>query len=781
MNIFALEYAEKFNWFVFPLIERDKRPMYAGGYKIATTDPAQINQWWNAHPEANLGLDCGRSGIIVFDLDGQEGIENWNALQTQLAAAIPDHQTAAARTGSGNGYHYYYRLPAGVDIRNSAGKLAKGIDVRACGGYVVLPPSITENPYEWQRDPRQGIAALPDALLKLLTESETKLTPTNGNDAHGFNFLNKGKRANLSYDPYVQGAIMGELAKLRAATNGTRNDTLNQAAFALGQLGLSQDEIELLLLPVALQIGLGENETRKTIASGHSAGAKNPRVIPSFNSYSTNSNGNGHSAPSTNYAPPSPQQWLPVDDILRAFERGEAGDAELLAQLYADEIAFDHSEGRWYLFNVHSWKRDRTGQITHLVTHQLAAQYLHAAAELKAHGNASDAERIRELHKRASVLRFKGRIDRVLDLAAKNTSLALTGDEWHQDSMLLAVSNGVLNLRAQEFEFRNGAPRDYLRDVIPTEWQGIDTPAPRWEKFLDEIFAGDTELVAFVQRLLGYGLTGQSTDHILPILWGEGRNGKNKFIEAIAHVLGSAFCAPIASDVLLEQGRRSAESATPNLYALRGKRLVYLDESQEGSRFNAPQIKKLTGSETITARPLHGAPVTFQRQYLLMLITNYKPHVNADDYAMRQRLLLIPFTQKFIDAPRSTNEHQRDANLSDKLRAEAGGILAWLVRGCLEFQHDGLKPPSSVCAATDEYFAEEDIVAQFITERCLVKPPAEARASELYAAYRQWADDNGLAPMTGTAFGKRMGKRFKKGTGGGGYVVYAGIGLLAHP
>ncbi len=310
MNLIALDYAKRFHWHIFPCEKRGKRPITQHGFKDATTDAAQINQWWAQHPEANIGLDCGRSGLVVIDLDGQEGIENWNALQD--AAQIPPHQTTIAHTGSGHGAHIYYRAPAGVDIRNSTSKLAKGIDVRAQGGYVVLPPSVTEKPYTWEHNPDEGIAPLPDALLKLLTEPETKLTLDPQNRTNGNGHQNGFTMRDGDYSLYVQGAIDGEIGNLRAAHNGTRNHTLNSAAFNLATLGLPHAEIESILLPVALDVGLTEKESRATIASGHKGGAQKPRTIPSTNFVLIDSepteaekimqmgaNGNGHATTGT--------------------------------------------------------------------------------------------------------------------------------------------------------------------------------------------------------------------------------------------------------------------------------------------------------------------------------------------------------------------------------------------------------------------------------------------------------------------------------------------------
>lgn len=788
----ALHYANRLGWYVFPCEEHGKRPITSHGFKDATTDPAQINQWWEQHPNANIGLDCGRSGLLVIDLDGPEGVKNWNALQDQFAEQIPRHQTAIAKTGSGEGAHIYYTAPAGVHIRNSAGKLAKGIDVRAQGGYTILPSSVTENPYEWTSPPDNGIAPLPDALLKLLTQPDAKLAPTNGNGAHDLNSLYQTHTEHGSHDAYVQAALERELAKLCAAMNGTRNDQLNKSAFALGQLvgigALDRAHVESELYRAASEIGYvdddGERQTRATIKSGLDDGEHQPRAIPpSFTprEYKSNGHASSHAQGELSAAP---GEWLPLEDIMHAFDRAETGDAEILTLLFADRIAYDHSEKRWYFFEDHAWARDRRRQITHLVTNKVAAQFHHAAATLRTRAENDEAkeakkereQKIKELYKRAAALQYQGRIDRVLDLARRQDALALTGEEWHKDSMLLACKNGVLNLRADAFEFRTGQPCDYLRSTIPTEWQGLDAAAPRWEQFVDEIFAHDAELVAFVRRLFGYGLTGQATDDKFPVLWGEGRNGKDTLLETVEYVLGNELAAPVQSEVLVTTDRNPSV-ATPHLIALRNRRIVWVNETNEGARLNAGQVKMLTGGGTIAARPLYGESITFRPTHLIMLMTNHRPHTSDDD-AIWKRLLLIPFSQRFIDNPRNENEHRCDPQLGMKLRAEAPGILAWLVRGALEWQSEGLKPPASVLSATDEYRAKEDTIAQFIAEKCVMLASANTKALELYAEYKKWAEANGQKAMTNTAFGERMGKRFAKGRDRNGWS-YRGVGLIA--
>src|SRR5581483_10773603 len=232
-------------------------------------------------------------------------------------------------------------------------------------------------------------------------------------------------------------------------------------------------------------------------------------------------------------------------------------------------------------------------------------------------------------------------------------------------------------------------------------------------------------------------------------------------------------------DLFLDAKDTRAGAPKQFLVDIAAKRLVLLSETREGARFNLARIKQLAGGDTIKARGMF-APrgVEIAPTWKFVLSTNRLPHADADDAAFYERIFIVKLTQRFVTHPDPTNpnEHPRDAKLGETLRGEQSGILAWLVRGCLDYQRDGLNPPESVRMATQEYRAGEDTLAQWQAERCFVGANAEMKAADGYADYRQWAADNGLTPMSGTVFGKRMSKRFKKEKRG--TMVYLGIGLL---
>jgi putative DNA primase/helicase len=496
-----------------------------------------------------------------------------------------------------------------------------------------------------------------------------------------------------------------------------------------------------------------------------------------------------------------------TDQVLRYLGMNEYGDALFFAAVFSGQVCYDHTDGTWYLWNGHHWKPDLTGKVRQLVAGVLGSLYLRAAAALntthaelglkiqaaQSQARATDAgelaswqerykviaEQMDALQKRVSALRSAKRNANVLRFV--ESEMGVTSEVWDRDPWLLPVPNGVLDLHTGTC--RDGEPGDYIRTVAPTEWTGLETSSPRIEQFLHEVFEDKPdadELIAFVHRLLGYCITGLTTVHVFPIFYGpEGRNGKDTLLSVLKAVLGPLVGA-VSNDVFIAQDKlHTGGAATPHLSALQGKRLAWGSETRQGDRLNVAQIKQLTGGGEISTRPPYAKDFyTFTPTHKLLLITNYKPHAEARDKAFWSRACLIEFTLRFVDDPKEPNERKNDPHLKETLQQEASGILAWLVRGCLAWQQQGLDMPASVQLATDRYREEEDRLLLFIQECCLVKPEAYVRAHALFTAYRIWHEDNqfGGRSMNGKLFGDEMGKRFpKKHTKAG--TVYQGIGI----
>jgi putative DNA primase/helicase len=507
-----------------------------------------------------------------------------------------------------------------------------------------------------------------------------------------------------------------------------------------------------------------------------------------------------------------------LEKIIEYLEMNEYGDGKLFAEAFNGLVCYDHSEKSWYVWREHHWKKDTIGKIKQLVSGYLGSIYLKARGDIhnqmvdiqleieqlqKESGTESKITNLKgklgrlevlmgELEKRAKSLRAAKRMNNVLTFAMSEHNIGITGEVWDSDPWLLGVKNGVVDLRTGEC--RDGYPIDYIRSVSPTEWTGLNTHCPRFEKFLQEIFEVLPEaqllkltndkynelskeeqehvtqehrekLISFLQRLFGYSLAGLSTEAIFPLLYGEeGRNGKDTLFKVLKFVLGLAIADAISNDVFLSADRgRSAGAATPHLADLQGKRMVWGSETKQGDRINVSQIKQLTGGGDISARKNYGDQYTFAPTHTLFLMTNYKPHADAKDKAFWSRACLIEFVLRFVDNPQAENERKADTNLTEDLKAEASGILAWLVRGCLSHQQQGLNRPEIVLLSTESYRASEDNIQHFINDCCVCNDKARVGAQELYDAYVAWCDNNNIKnKMNGRLFGEDMSKRFEK-------------------
>lgn len=470
-----------------------------------------------------------------------------------------------------------------------------------------------------------------------------------------------------------------------------------------------------------------------------------------------------------NTPPPAPDEAT----IRQCLNQDEVGDAYLLHALYGQRLAFDHSIDQWFFWGGHAWAQDSTDQIRYIITAHVGGCYLGLAAQVNARAATElDVDARDRLLKFAATLQARARALHKLKRLNSVATLAqhlfgITGDQWDAQPYLLAVQNGVIDLKTGALI--PGEPGQYLRKVAPTAWQDLHTPALRWEQFLAELFEPGTEhaeIPAYLQRLFGYGMLGVVREHVLPVLFGpQGRNGKGTILKAIRQALGS-HAGAISNDVLIATGRpRDAGSPSAHLMDLQGKRMVWASESDEGQKFNVAQAKLLSGGDEINARPPHGrCNITFQPSHLLLLLTNHKPKATSDDDAFWARMQLIPFTLRFLAPDKLTgaaNERPADPNLDDKLRAEAPGILAWLVRGCLEYQQMGIQPPAIVQMATDAYRDDEDTFGDYVDECLHMNPMKTTPTSLAYKRYQLWAADMGYRnPMNVKTFSKRMKERF---------------------
>jgi P4 family phage/plasmid primase-like protien len=312
-------------------------------------------------------------------------------------------------------------------------------------------------------------------------------------------------------------------------------------------------------------------------------------------------------------------------------------------------------------------------------------------------------------------------------LARADRSHAAPSDRWDRDPWLLNTPGGIVDLRT-------GRLGDHDRALAMTRI-ATATPAehcPVWLEFLATITNNDSELQAYLQRVVGYCLTGITTEHALFFLYGTGANGKSVFVNTVSTILGDyATTAPM--DMFMAA---TGERHPTDMAGLRGARLVAAIETEQGRRWAESKLKALTGGDKITARFMRQDFFEFIPQFKLIVAGNHKPSIRNVDEAMRRRLHLIPFTVTIPPA-------KRDKTLPERLLAESDGILAWAVEGCLEWQRVGLKPPTAVAAATNEYFEAEDALGRWLDECCERGAAHGETTAALYDAWKSWADASG--------------------------------------
>jgi len=361
-------------------------------------------------------------------------------------------------------------------------------------------------------------------------------------------------------------------------------------------------------------------------------------------------------------------------ELLNFAKSGQVGDSRLFTRLFTGKFVYDHAANRWYRWGGHCWSEDAVETVLIALDHvvDLYQQAAGNCARQKAQAtrdsdekaaNDAVAREIIFLKKIARLQDKRWRRDVLEFAAAGDESLGIAGHEWDKSTMLIACPNGVLDLTTGGF--RAGKPEDFIKVVCPTEWKGINETCPKWEKFLLQIFNGDVALMKYFCRLIGYAISGQRKERVLPILWGIGWNGKGTTFEILEHTLGD-LAGPVPAEILLEDGKnyRSGGAPTPEIMRLRGKLLVWASETNEGRRLNAGKVKMLTGGDTLVGRDLFGKRlVSFPPTHTLFLMTNHKPKANPDDFALWNRINLIPFELSFVDKPTEPHERKRDKHM----------------------------------------------------------------------------------------------------------------------
>lgn len=446
---------------------------------------------------------------------------------------------------------------------------------------------------------------------------------------------------------------------------------------------------------------------------------------------------------------------------LDPYRGTDEANAALFLSLHGADVRYCPPWDKWLLWTGSHWRLDDLMEVARLAGDMPRELYRKA-------GESIDTARRRTIAGLARALESRRKQSDLL--AAARCRVVVSHTDLDKGRFLLNASNGTIDLST-------GTLRPHARLDLLTHDTEIpyspDTAAPLWERFLFEIFAGDTDLIRFVQRAVGYSLTGDVREQVLLICHGNGSNGKSVFLNIVRKLLGK-LALQAAPDLLMADRHRRHPTEQADLF---GKRLVVCQETAEGRRFNESLVKQLTGGDAITARRMFEDNWTFEPTHKLWLATNHRPEIRGTDHAIWRRIRLIPFNVQFSD----DGDHKKDPGMEAKLTAELSGIMAWGVRGCLDWQREGLRAPEAVKAATASYQQEQDVLAAWLADCCLVKRTADAKAADLYASYADWCQQSGEHPEPQRRWGMRLTERgFQRQRRMVG-IFWLGIGLLKSP
>lgn len=423
------------------------------------------------------------------------------------------------------------------------------------------------------------------------------------------------------------------------------------------------------------------------------------------------------------------------------YDHSDTGNAELLNDLYGKDIRYDPKTDRWLQWrNGHRWF-----EVTEPERYNLAIKTANHRFELAKDMPTENAKREVGFAIRARNL---ANIQNTLSVARNLPPIGSHSVFWDNQPNLLVVGNGVVNL--SNSTIRPGQRSDFLT-------QGIHMPyvpnssAPIWERFLRDITLGNEELIGFIQRAIGYTLTGFTTAQVFFMLYGGGSNGKSVLINILNELL-EGFSRTIRFSAFEET---TTSDAKRDLAELPGIRVTFASESGKKSALDTSIIKQITGGEPITTSRKYGHPFTFKPQFKLWLTTNHLPKVDDDSLGFWRRLIIIPFDAIFEGSA-------RDNQMQQKLEAELPGILAWAIRGAAIWSRDGLNTPNSLLLKVSKYREAADTYNNFIEEMCVKKEGGVVRASILYEVYKMWCEQMNCSAVSNAEFGQKMSTRFER-------------------
>lgn len=732
------------------------------------------------HP-VNIGLRTGKhSGFWAFDIDPKDGgDQSLLALEAQYGA-LPT--TRIHRTGSG-GLHYLFLLPDAFEVTNSRGRLPRGIDVRGNGGFIVAPGSVT-GVGSYRTEVAADIVAAPDWLLSLIAP-QTLDRQIEVVESIAFESLDPDAQERAKR--YLEAAVQGEVRRLEAMKNEATsdvstyrgepwNETVYGVCCNLLELAQSQwldfgiDEVKAILVKNApTDRGFTMVDVMGRLASAFNKVRGKDRPMPASVTQDT---WDLLTSGISKYVPKALDGEAVTEWPEESWD--QIGNAKRTLRMAAGRLVWVPEAAGWYECGLNGvWVRP-TVSMRDDVAAKWCGRAMEAAATLELHNydeepgtrktpsgkdvdDKSKREKFAAFMNESSKVEMHNAVSTQLRRRAEDFGVQVSKATFDTQPHEFACVNGVVNLKTGEL--RQARQDDYISISSKVDYDP-EMKIPHFQKFL-ETSHPDPAVRDFLQKVLGYSITNETKESKMFIHFGSTTaNGKSVLMNVMSEILGDHL-APASEKTIIKQKSMSTQRIGQDMVDLGGHRFLMLNETSEGGHLDNEAVKSLTSADLRADRPHAQANVKHRITGKIHLVTNHLPHITPDP-AMRRRLVVIPWTQSFVNNP--------DPNLEAKLQGELPGILAWLVQGAIRWYSDfhsgnktGLEEPPTVARELDQFFEEEDEIGTWIKESCMTLDKDSDQKSwtpnkDLYQDYTQWRFRSGQQgqPISTNAFGRRL-------------------------
>lgn len=701
------------------------------------------------------------SDLIVVDCDrkdpSKDGVNKWNELIAKHGA-VPSAPVVKSASG---GLHIYFSMAKSLanglkNARNRTGLSIEGheydIDVRGEGGIVIAPPSEYERGrYTWQR-PLCNRDELPPCPPWLIDELNKGHVPRSNRLA----ITNSDEQVSVAHGTYQQAEAddQGPVVHRIKSYLGMTGDTSSVYTHTL-RSGTDMLHVFRVQGPRVCPYGVahrGSNNFSVIQRSGDllyrchgtECSGKVPKLMSSlpFDEMIRNS-----VAFPVDARDQTVYDGLDLKYTSQKLKEADRGGAELFAKMYATSQRIVYSEREFYIWNGKLWSKDDEGKkVATVMSHQLQGAFIRFNARLK---QAIHDETDEEEKRRLLMLEVEKPQNWTKASSVKQPMIFLKDCLFNQDFCkllgsnkdVICVDNGVIDLKSGELSAHH--PKFFCHTSLPTFWKGLDFPTPDIDAFMLDIFNEDREAIAYLQRLLGYGISGHTREEVFAIFWGQGGNGKGILNQMLQALLGDYYVT-MSKDCIIKNDRGTSKAAaSPHMAELRQKRIAVCDESEDQEKLDDGSIKMATGGSDINCRFLYGNPISFTPTHLPILMTNHKPTIDTDDKAVLRRLILVPFPNQYKTPeefdPTNPTHRPRDNTLKERLSTDQvkEQLLVWLVKGSIDWYRVGSLgcKPELFNAAIKEYMIENDLLGQFITDFCVKKRSGHVETKQFRLQY----------------------------------------------